>query len=176
MVNEKLTILNIGDISTIAERLRSINAEEKWSGNQTIFTFDWSDDFYRKQDILIYLTQAAGYSKLAVHTDYSSTYDCKVHEIAIGNDYEQAYTALTAIGFLPYTKVDTIHYDFVYRDLSIQLNKFPKVPAFMEITGGSIPLSFLISTLKLRDYIICELETQKIHTKYGVNYFEAYHI
>lgn len=176
MENDELKILQIGDIVTVAERLKEIGAEEKWSGNQTITTFDWSNEFYRKQDTLIYLTEAESYSKITVCTNNSSSYHRKVYETNVGNDYDQTYEALTALGFLPYTKVDVIHYHFVYHDLSLQLNAFPKIPAFMEVTRISTPLTSLISTLNLRNYIICEFEIQKIHAKYGIDYFKEYHI
>ena len=176
MKEDIIKILNIGDITTVAQRLKEIGAKELWSGNQTIITFDWSKEFYHEQDIVICLTQAGSYSKFTVYTESSSSYACKAYRTHIGSDYEQTYGALIALGFIPYTKVETLFYDFVYNNASIHLNKFPEIPAFMEFNGDSISITSLIYNLNLSGYSICDLGTEAIHNKYGINYFKAYHV
>lgn len=179
MKEDEIKVLRIGDITTVAELLRQLGAEEKWSGNRTIVTFDWSNDFYRKQDILIRLTKAMNSSKLTVHINNSQP-SREVYETHIGNDYEQTYAALKALGFLPCTKVDALRYDFVYHDLAIHLNKFPEIPAFMEINGSAysgISITSLISDLNISEPLICPFGTETIHKKYyGIDYFKEYHI
>lgn len=179
MKEDNIKVLNIGDITTVAERLRQIGAKEKWSGHRTIVTFDWSNDFYRKQDILIRLTRADNGSKFTVQTNNSSS-NCEVYETDIGSNYEQTYAALKALGFLSCTKVDALRYDFVYHDLAIHLNEFPEIPAFMEINGSAysgISITSLISDLNIKESLICTFGTEAIHKKYyGIDYFEAYHV
>lgn len=179
MREDEIKVLRIGNITTVAELLRQIGAKENWSGNRTIVTFDWSNDFYQKQDILIRLTKAMNSSKFTVHINNSQP-SREVYETHIGNDYEQTYAALKALGFLPCTKVDALRYDFEYHDLSIHLNKFPAIPAFMEINGSAysgIPITSLLSDLNISSSLICTFGTEAIHKKYyGIDYFEAYHI
>lgn len=176
MKEEIIKILNIGDINTIAQRLKEIGAKEQWSGKQTIITFDWSKEFYHEQDIIISLTQAGSYSKFTVYTESSSSYDCKVYKTHIGSDYEQTYGALMALGFIPYTKVETLFYDFAYSNSTIQLTKFPEIPAFMAFNRDSISITSLLHNLNLSGYRICNLGTEAIHKKYGIDYFKAYHV
>lgn len=162
MEKDQISILNIGEISEIATRLKQIGAEEKWCGNQVIITYDWSENFYAKQNISIELTQAKDASKFTV---CSSEHEIK--EVHLGSDVSAMQKILETLGFITMKEIEIFRHEFTYQSILICLCKQSTNPAFMEIQKpytSDISLEELLkNSLKLTNYTITPMNTKPIY-------------
>lgn len=88
------------------------------------------------------------------------------------SDFEKAKSLLEAIGLVHYAHQEKDRTTFTYQKWNFDLDKYPKMPAYLEIEGNSEEhVKEAIKILELESHeAISEGETKLIREKYGLDW------
>lgn len=175
-IEKELKILDI-NIYKLKECLLKHGAKQTFSGNRYFITYDFSDNYLVKNDILLRVTTDALYTnkaKVSTHIDNTSSVR-KVIKFYTDNktDIENMFYAL---GLIPKTRVASYRDSFVWNDINLDIDQFPGIPPFVEIECDNIAenIQNIQDVLGLRNYKTVNIGTEEIYKEYGIDYYERF--
>ena len=161
-------------------KLEEIGAVKVYDDVRTIIALDTEDRmFLNKKDKLIRVTDE-GSIKVTMHVNQSKP------EIKKGIKFKTSRMKETLDFFKemeinPISKVKADRISYELGKIDFDIDKFPKIPAFLEIDieylkEEGYSLQSLLALLGLQNNKIVTMGTEDIHKLYGLDYFEEYKV
>lgn len=175
----EIKVLDV-DVEILKLRLEKIGAKKVYEDERTIIALDTEDRmFLNKKDKLIRVTDE-GSVKVTMHVNQSNP------EIKKGIKFKTSRMKETLdffeeMGLKPISKVKAGRVSYELGKIDFDIDKFPKIPAFLEIDieyleNEGYNLEKILEELGLQNNRVVTMGTEDIHKLYGVDYFEAYKV
>ncbi|MCI9063080.1 MAG: hypothetical protein HFJ17_00495 [Clostridia bacterium] len=176
-IEHEIKVLDV-DIEKIKERLEEIGAVKVYDDVRTIIALDTQDrSFLEKKDKLIRITDE-GSIKVTMHVNQSDPKNKRGIKFKASR-MKEVLDFFKEMGINPISKVKAPRISYELGKIDFDIDKFPKIPAFLEIDIEDIEsegytLDTLLEKLDLKDNKIVTMGTEDIHKLYGLDYFEEY--
>lgn len=178
-VEHEVKVLDV-DIENLKVNLEKIGAKKVYEDVRTIIALDTEDRMYlNKRDKLIRVTDE-GNIKVTMHVNQSKP------EIKKGIKFKTSRMKETIdffeeMGLKPISKVKESRISYELGKIDFDIDKFPKIPAFLEIDveyleSEGYNLENLLKELGLQNNKVVTMGTEDIHKLYGLDYFEEYKV
>ncbi|MDR0449595.1 MAG: hypothetical protein LBG89_04035 [Rickettsiales bacterium] len=174
MKESEIKVLDV-DVKKLSARLSAIGAKKVYDDVRVITTWDAPGGLYAKQDKLIRITEEDG-AKLTMHINNSNPKTKQEIKFKTARSAEPT-AFMKGMGLARITKVRARRVSFELGKIDFDIDKFPKIPAFLEIDVAGLPgskIKSLLADLGLSKNKVVANGTEAIHKLYGVDYFKAY--
>lgn len=170
-VEHEIKVLNV-DVSALVTILNELGAKEVFNDDRIITHFDSVDTRFANQNASMKLTEE-GTLKLS----YTDIVDGQKETIKLKVSRKQeTVDMLGKLGLFPISEVIAHRISFEWNGIDFDVDKFPGVPAFLEIDLGDtgMVLEEILKTLSLETNEKGDMSTRDVCQRYGVDYFVAY--
>lgn len=169
------------DYEKVDRDLRFLGATCQFSGEKIVTFYDTQDARYQKDDKIIRLTQTDKRMKLTLHTHNSDPTKKEIYNYRMNiKDSATLQEMLMAMmDIKPVTHVVALRTSYKLCDLEIDIDRYPAIPAFMELDTGRIEKEAIVETLSmlgLSGNRVIRGGTEYVHSLYGVDFHEIYKI
>lgn len=176
-VEHEVKVLDI-DVLQLRTKLEEIGAIKIYDDIRTIMALDTEDRmFLNKKDKLIRLTDE-GNIKVTMHVNQSNP---KIKEAIKFKTSRMKETLdfFKEMGIMPISKVKARRMSYELGKIDFDIDKFPKIPAFLEIDIENLKdegytIDSLLEKLDLQKNRVVTMGTEDIHKLYNLDYFEEY--
>lgn len=175
----EVKILDV-DIEKLKSKLEQIGAVKVYEDVRTIIALDTKDRmFLDKKDKLIRITDE-GSTKVTMHVNQSNPNTKKAIKFKTSR-MKETLDFFEEMGIKPISKVEAPRVSYELGKVDFDIDKFPKIPAFLEIDTEDLEnegysLEKLLEVLELQDNKMVIMGTEDIHKLYGIDYFEVYKV
>lgn len=176
---KEIKVINI-DSLMLEDRIKELGGVNTYTGVRTIYALDTKDKLYlNTYDKLIRVTDASSV-KVTMHINQSNP-SIKDEVRFKTNNLSDTLEFFHNMGLDPITKVCASRTSYTIGNISLDIDKFPLIPAFLEIDiehleddGYTIESFIELLNLDMKNVVV--LGTEDIHNIYGYDYFEEYEI
>lgn len=173
----EIKVLDV-DVEGLIDKLRKIGAKEVYNDTRTIIALDTADKhFLNKEDKLIRVTDE-GSIKVTMHVNQSKPKEKEAIKFKTSR-LKETLDFFNELGLKPISNVKEKRISYELRKIDFDIDKFPEIPAFLEIDTEYIEeegytIEEILKELGLENNKIVEMGTEDIHKIYGIDYFEVY--
>lgn len=178
-IEHEIKVLDI-EVERLKAKLEKIGAIKVYDDIRTIIALDTEDKMLlKKKDKLIRITDE-GSIKVSMHVNQSNPKIKKIIKFK-ATRMKETLDFFKEMGINPISKVKASRISYELGKIDFDIDKFPKIPAFLEIDIENIEeegytLESLLEKLELQNNKIVTMGTEDIHKLYGFDYFEEYKV
>ena len=172
-IENEVKILNI-DAQEVAKLIERLGATKVFDGKRVFTTFDTTDRFYTKNNTIIRLTEEG---KLKLSVSYMNENGDKETIKLFTSRKKETVDFLSRLNVVPIARVESHRVSYELDDIDFDIDKFPKIPPFLEVDIGAdskYSLDELVRKLRLDGNELVSIGTEDIYSKYGKDYFELF--
>ncbi len=173
-IEQEIKVLDV-NITKVRQKLEALGAKLVFDDYRIFTTFDTPTRQYAKENKIIRLTEE-GKLKLSISNILPSG---KKETIKVFTSRkEETIAFLKRLGLVPIARVKSHRISYELGNVDFDIDKFPRIPAFMEIDLEylEMPLTQLLKNLDLDNNKYVTLGTEEIFSLYKYDYYELFRV